>query len=400
MKTTVKYPRALAKTEITPRRQLLGTTLMDAERKLLDQRIEDLAKGMFELAGIYPYIFDALCFVCTHMKDTIERVDVATESHYRIKIPIGQLYDMALDGEYDQKHHLLRELLVLHRQPQIKAMWLRERYTISCAPIRVELVYKEGRRRTRNLKNTTMEGREISFVIIEFFKPLFLTILMSDSGKAWFLSPKALHAKMIRTIRECRNSPTYDQYGHFLSAASYRRLFLFMNLHDNKQGGYLNFKALDLCMQCMPQNICVREDREYLKSHHRLQQFITQGVLLFLTMSQNGLMGGMNFIPIGTWYNKGDMTIRVTFNRSMQSSIPSAVGDLPPRSERSASQVGTTCLPDENEVSPRLERRKAHKPGFLRGRSKSSKTSNRMRVRRVSPAHPSHDLISYKEVVQ
>ena len=70
--------------------------------KKTNDKIDELNKGAFELAGIYPYIFDVLCYVCTHAKDAIERKDNNLETHYRVKIPVDKFYDFALDGETDQ----------------------------------------------------------------------------------------------------------------------------------------------------------------------------------------------------------------------------------------------------------------------------------------------------------
>jgi len=313
---TVKYPKTLVKAEISSRRQLKSTELVDEQQKIIEEKISELNKGSFELAGVFPYIFDVLCYVCTHAKEAIERRGNNSETHFRVKIPTEAFYDFALDGELDQKHKLLKELLELHQNPKTKALPLNADLSISTQPIRIDLIHQNGRRITGNLKNLQQGGQEIKFIIIEFYKPLFSQLLEGRHGKAWFILPKAFHAKMLKAIKQYKDLPEFKRYGNLATSINYRKLYLYFNLHDNKKGDYLTYDSVDLAEHCLPENISEKNGKAYLDNWFKLHQFTQKGTRLFHKMGQDGLLKGVEIIPTSIWYEKPAKEIRIKLKRN------------------------------------------------------------------------------------
>lgn len=158
-----------------------NTELVDERQKIIEKKINELNKGAFELAGAYPYIFDVLCYVCTHAQAAIERKENKNETHYRVRIPIDKFYEIALDGKHEQGHELLKELHELHQKPKTMSFPLTAELSISTKPIRIDLVYESGRKTT---------GKEIKYIVIEFYKLLFYKYFEKYNNIQQILSQK------------------------------------------------------------------------------------------------------------------------------------------------------------------------------------------------------------------
>ena len=162
--------------------------------------IDKLKKASFQLAGEYPFIFDAISYICTHHRGAVKRQDAPNETHYRVETKNMESFFDAAIGEYEQyKDLLLYNIYKLIEKPSAKVLPLSDSYSVKTWPIIITLIYKNGEtltkaeaQRMRNLinkkmgggiKNKDLEMRPIDGIAIEFYKPLFANLLIGKHEK-------------------------------------------------------------------------------------------------------------------------------------------------------------------------------------------------------------------------
>ncbi|MGA2143148.1 MAG: hypothetical protein ABSG94_12115 [Brevinematales bacterium] len=320
-KSQVKYPRGIAQAEIFNQHSLSPE---NKQKLLYENKIERLTNESFNLNGAYPYLIDFINYLCTHHRDLIERQDNPGETHYRVRIPKKEFNEIIL-GEYkDQKNHLEQEIYRLlsdkdesGERMKPKILPLNMEYAIRTKPIRLDIVYNDGEKlkpEQMTLKNVT--GESVKGYIIEFFKPLWQSVLKDDKGQAWFPFPVRFHAKMIDFIKKHKNDGEFKKYGNFGGASNYRKLYLYLNLHDNSKAMEINYDAIDLTLKSLPSNIKKNDKGEYdIHNWFTSHQFFQKGLRLFYRMGEAGLLDGVKLIPTSVWYDKPLKELKVKINR-------------------------------------------------------------------------------------
>ena len=317
-KQTAKYPKALASAETQPKNRQSDKTIYDADQEKKQLQIKELDKSVFELLGAFPYLFDTVNYACTHHREVIQREDNKKETHYRIPLLWDTFMDYALDG-YTGSGNAQRfknEIYKMIKTPPVKVVPLDADHSIRTQLIRIDMVYEDGTKpaQYKNLKHAT--GKKIKGIVLEFYKPIWKGLLQGKSARAWFLAPKAFNAKMYHAIEQYRDLPEFTNYGNLTYAIDYRRLFLYLNMHDNQKGAFIHYDALELVRACFPSN--TRKDRNgeiRIRNWYELHKFVQKGLRLINKMSQQKLMEGIKLIPSSVFYEKPAKTIRVKFKR-------------------------------------------------------------------------------------
>ncbi len=312
---TVHYPRAAANAETTSRRQ--HSQLVENGVSLSQDKIESLTRSFFEIAGAHPYVFDALSYICTYHRGAIDRVDDQTETHFRVRLPVEAFMDFSLDGRMQFKHRIMTELYDMASMQRGKVLPLDAEHSVLTVPVRVELFYEDGSKIdpsiARQLEN--LKGQApVKLIALEFYKPLFASLLRGEEGESWFPLPKAFHAKMLEMMDECRDLPEYKNAGIQAFPVQYRKLYLYMNLHDNGQGDFLNLDGVDSLLSCYPTLVKTKGRANYV-DWWRARLFIKKASSLFNRMAERGLMDGVKLVPTGIWYDKPIKQFRIRLQR-------------------------------------------------------------------------------------
>lgn len=329
MKKIIRYPKKTGHAETKSRR---SHALIKNQNDIMlsGQYINALTRSAFELAGAHPYIFDTLAYICSHHRHAIERKNNQLETHYRVRVPIDYFKKFALDGCTICEKSLMTELRNLVSNQKPKVLPMTNEYSILTTPIMVNLVLKERSevtpetiKRLSHLKNRKTgeshqeEGRglPLKMVIIEFYKPLFASLFAGQFGNNWFPIPTAFHAKMIEEINNCRNLPEFQKINIKALPIQYRKLFLYMNLHDNSTGKKLILDATDTLLSCYPSLLSSKNGKHYINNWWKARLFVQKACLLFNCMAEKGLMDGAKFIPTKIHYNKSLRKFELTLTR-------------------------------------------------------------------------------------
>jgi len=323
-KNLMKYSKELAKAETTSRRQHKFIIDKRTEEEIKIIKIEQLTRSIFDLSGAYPFVFDALAYICTHHQAIIERKNIPQETHYRVIVPIRHFQDFAIDKYKELRNKMMTELYELAKEPKAKILPLDLNHSILTVPIRVDLIHKDGSEIPAPFLKIyqNLNGElPIKAVVIEFYKPLFRSLLEGEHGIRWFPLPKSFHAKLLDVIKRCRDlpefqDPEFQKEELKANANTYRKIYMYMNLHDNGKSERLTFNAVDMMLSCYPEMVKIKNDKKYLDWWNS-RLFIKKACILFNIMGQEGLLDGVKFVPTGIQYYKPSEQFKIRVVRSI-----------------------------------------------------------------------------------
>jgi len=317
----LKYPKGVARAEIFNQHDL---TPEQKNEILIKNKIERLQQESFNLNGAYPYLIDLINYICTHHKDRIERKDNEAETHYRVRL-LKRDFDEIVLGEYkDQRDYLRKEIYRLIKGLDENNNYIKNKVLpfsltegILTRPIKIEIVFHDDKKipaYQMSLKDIT--GDSVKGYIIEFYKPLWREVVKSENGADWFPFPVRFQAKMVDYIKKHKNDHEFKKYGNFGNASNYRKLYLYLNLHDNSNSARIKYDGIDLTKHCLPSNIKIKKDGTVsIHTWWTTHQFMQKGLKLFLRMGEAGLLDGVKLLPTSVWYDQPINVIEVGIAR-------------------------------------------------------------------------------------
>jgi hypothetical protein len=358
-----KYPRPLAVAETTSRRQhdIEKISVNTEDIPLLDK------KGTFSFANAYPYIFDAITFMCSHyatktlkmpsgeILPLIERQDSVTETHYRATLSFESFMDFALDGHDECRHNFLVQLYKLIAHPEKKIVPFRDGYKIITEPVRIELIIEDStklsearKNQLQNLYNKRREGEHITgrveLITIEFYKPFFENLFRKNPsgsiGKNFIQVPKALTARIEAFYQNLRRNSHFkgcDTSETKLRAMEVRKIFFYLALHDNRKGERINIDATDFAESCFPRSVKISYKEvidentmqtkvipsKYISKSDgfEIRKRIKNAISVLSQLGKKGELAGAQFVPLSldentVQYTYNDQTYRIKISRN------------------------------------------------------------------------------------
>lgn len=320
----IKCPRALGRAEISPRNKQISNSLaleLVTGREVSEKRADSLRKAAFELSGVNPYLFDIICYMCTCQPHLVEHTDDNnSDTHYRMALPWSVVIDAAFDG-YDNPDgiaSLRRGLRKIASHPEKKSVPLSKNLSIETELIRVDIVTATDDsclpEHYGNLKDS--KGRPIVGVFIEFYKPIWKSLLDGDAANAWFWTPKAFTARIHYAAAKYLLTGELRSDKEYGKVRNVRLLFIYMNMHDNKRETAY-YDQIDMCRSCLPKNVQkARSHRYVLKNRYTLLEFVKKGLKFLNNMARDGFLEGISIIPVEAWIDRKTGKIAVRFQRS------------------------------------------------------------------------------------
>lgn len=298
------------------------------------QNKESFTRSYFEYFGAYPYIFEAISYALTQTPHELLKQKIKPTQDglfFEMRFKWETFLDYALDGMKGQTAALTQTLYDLALHPQGKVISISPTQTVTTTPLRITLIHKNGFemneqeiKRLSNLKqNRQLENTNISpiaGIYIECFTPFFADLLQNTDCGNWFPIPKAFYAKMIDTQTKYRNDPEISKINVTGNASTYRKLFLYMFMHDNNIGKQLNFDAIKLWKSVSPSEIKYIKDKTgnekaYLRRAEKSRLFFYKANLLLNRMAKEGYLTGVQFAPNKVWLDYNKQVYTVFLNR-------------------------------------------------------------------------------------
>lgn len=146
-----------------------------------------ITRATTELRRAYPYLFEFAAYVKTHYPQKIETAGV----YYSIIVPASVFWEIALDGQEEQKEYLREEMYdLLEGKSKAKYIKVSEQTTVLASPIVIALVHTEPK--TNKEKRITNIGQD------EFVDKIQILILkeLLNLEHGYVNLPKAFYAKV------------------------------------------------------------------------------------------------------------------------------------------------------------------------------------------------------------
>ena len=334
MKDYLKYPKALAKTETTSRRQYNSEKIKienENDRELL------LKKGTYTLSNVYPYLFDGITALCTDfadkqyegkdgkVHDIIEGQDSQTMTHYHSMVPARLFLDLCLQGDTEYTDGILNEFYRLARNPEKKRMPFNADYDILTEPVRVDFILENGEKIPESKLNQLINigaTSTIAFISIDFYKPLFSCLLIKGkkgtTGNNYLQIPRGLQAN----LRSCIN--VMDKTGFFtqirykrrqslpekhrkelekcdIDAMDARRVYLYLAQHQEDKADHTTVDALDFALSCFPSYVVFDKNNNPKiapRDGFIIREKIIDAIIAYKILAICGQMEGGKFVPM------------------------------------------------------------------------------------------------------
>lgn len=331
MVPSVSYPRDLAHTEINSRKKSKDKDLyiynhdFNSSTNIDNSKLEELkvkfkskiTKSTISLAGAYPFLWDGLIYLCNYHQDDIDNID--NDNYFlSIRLTYKAFLNICLGGKKHLRKRFATELKKLHNDNEYKLIPYDLTSLIKTRPINIS--YKTTDPDCLlDFEITRIENLgvcPISEIQVDFIKSPFLCLFKYKSEK-FFPSPTAFYANLIDCIEEFRLLPEFENFPNY-QPSGIRKVFLYINLHDNSIHNKLNLDAIDLFLNCAEQYIQEKENSFYLKNWHDGYRFVQYSLLVFQKMAEKGLMDKCKFKPSGLWYNKNTGKFELSLIRNKE----------------------------------------------------------------------------------
>lgn len=329
---TIKYPKPVSETELYNNKMVL-TDSVNRQTKILEQ-IKILKKEYFSMQGANGYLIDVCNFLATKNPKLFWQNPEFT--HVSIRLSTTDFNEHALGDYQNQLQSLKDQVYKFRKENKQKILPLDLNMDILIEPIRIYPIYSNKQNdyfgilsnnpkktyeygKLKNVKNTKLVGYQI-----DIYKNLWKSIL-TENPNNYFLYPSHLHAKMVHAINECKDKQDFIELGIFGNVYNYRKLFLYMQMHNNGKSDELVYNIYDLTLECLPENIKKQANGQYcLKDKKQIFNFIKKGVKLFNYMGQNGLLTGSKLVPTLLYLQGNYVHIPVerNYNKIKNSDIP------------------------------------------------------------------------------
>ncbi len=319
-----KYSNNMANTELNNKYKVLNDCVnnSDYENMLKAVGIEKLSKTLFLMQGQYGYIIDAINLVCTHDPSLIK--NNLSDTHYVMFLTPDDLAKYGL-GDFDnskQKKQFKDEIYKIFNGKEVKKL---VPFTIDTEllidVIRIIPKYSNSvdSKYFNVLSNT--EKKELLGFRIEFYKPLWNNLLKSKPDN-YFNYTSHLQAKINHAVWKHGDTERFQKYGIFGNTYNFRKYLLYTSLHDNDKSTKKTFDKLDITRACLPSNICIKNDKQYIKNDRTTYNFLAKCILMQHQMSSDGLMYGMRYAPTKLYFQGSEVILHVERNSSEYTSIP------------------------------------------------------------------------------
>jgi hypothetical protein len=181
-------PATMTWAELTPMREHKERQTKDVEVVNLTKKEPlSITRATTDLRRAYPYLFEFAAYVKTHYPKRIETVGV----YHSITVPASVFWEIALDGQEEQKEYLRKEMYnLLEGKSKAKYIKVSERKSVLASPIIIALVHTEPE--TRKQKRITNIGQD---QFVDEIQILILKELLAlEHG--YVNLPKAFYAKV------------------------------------------------------------------------------------------------------------------------------------------------------------------------------------------------------------
>jgi hypothetical protein len=344
----IKYTRTAINTELsTKKSESSNTNLTILDESLKEISIDDIPKAALTYKGAFPFLVDAISELCT-INPKVVNTDTQTETyviknqfdntttHFAAALKWSTLVELATRNEPTSKDAFRKEIMKIYEAPPSLYINLGNGHSILTHPFIIRSIvfddYTTMSKHDAEICARLGIQKKISYVDIEFFKPLFAACFNSERGGFIYTDP-AFYAMLLKTISTMRNDSTtlsilnrfYNpRTKQFVSkmATTYHKfiLYLLSKIASNEKYTTITFDETDiveLLKHVDPSQLYERNGRIYIKNEYDTKLFIDKSCMIYNQMAQRGFCEHTIAVSEHTIYKhtNGKLSFTLTYKR-------------------------------------------------------------------------------------
>lgn len=315
----IKHTRTAINTELSTRKSETN----NAELQILDESLREISlneipKAALTYKGAFPYLVDALSELCTinpkfesgnrKGEYVIKGQGDKETTHYSAMLKWETLTELATRNEPTSKDTFRHEIMKIYRKAPNLYINLGNGHSLLTHPFIIRnIVFDDLTIMSKKDAETCARlgiTKKISYVDIEFFKPLFNACFPGNEKGGYIETDPAFFAMLNKTIDTMRNDKnTLKIMNRFYKprtkqfvtkyASTYHKFILYLLAHisSNQKANSLtlNEEALiDLLAHVDPGQLYERNGKTYIKNEFDTKLFFDKSCMIYNQMAKYG----------------------------------------------------------------------------------------------------------------
>ena len=315
----VKHTRTAINTELSTRKSETNTKgLQIFDETLKEISLNEIPKAALTYKGAFPYLVDALSELCTinpiyeygiHAGEhVIKGQNDRDLTHYSAALKWDTLTELATRNEPTSKDTFRREIMKIYRNAPNLYINLGNGHSLLTHPFIIRNIVFDDLT-TMSKKDAEICARlgitkKISYVDIEFFKPLFNACFPGNEKGGNIETDPAFFAMLNKTINTMRNdNNTIKIMNRFYNprtkqfvtkyASTYHKFILYLLAHisSNQNASSLTLQEdeiIELLSHVDPGQLYERNGKTYIKNPFDTKLFFDKSCMIYNQMAKYG----------------------------------------------------------------------------------------------------------------
>lgn len=315
----IKFSKTAINTELSTRKsESQNENLKIFDESFNEINLSEIPQASLNYRGIYPYLMDALSELCTinptikmdngEIVQVIRNQNDKEETHYSARLKWETLTRLATRNEETSKDRFRKEIMNLYKDSPSLYINLGNGYSVLTHPFIIKTIFFEDFT-VMNKKEAEICARlgitkKISYVDIDFFKPLFNACFPGQEQGGFIYTDPAFFAMLNKTINTMRNdsnclillnrfyNPRTKQY-ITKYPTTYHKFILYLLTHisSNQNSNTLTLSEndlIELLTHVDPGQLCLKNGKNYIKNSFETKLFFDKACLIYNQMAKYG----------------------------------------------------------------------------------------------------------------
>lgn len=314
----IKYSKTAINTELSTRKsEAQKTNLQIFDESMNNLSLEDIPKAALTYKGAYPYLMDALSELCTmnptvningEIKPVIQGQNNSETTHFSARLKWDSLTHLATRGEPTSKDRFRKEIMSLYKNPPSMYINLGGGLSVLTHPFIIRSIFYEDSSQMSK-KDAEICARlgitkKISFVEIDFFKPLFNACFAGNESGGFIYTDPAFFAMLTKTMNAMRNdkncivlmsrfyNPNTKQF-IVKYPTTYHKFILYLLSHisSNPRADTLTLyedEIIEMLSHVDPQQLTQSNGKIYIRNQFDTKLFFDKASFIYNQMAKYG----------------------------------------------------------------------------------------------------------------
>lgn len=313
------------------------------DESLKEISFDDIPKAALTYKGAFPYLVDALSELCTinpkwdNGEYVIKGQNDTSATHYSVALKWETLTELATRNEPTSKDYFRHEIMKIYKTAPNLYINLGNGHSLLTHPFIIRnIVFDDlSVMTTKEADICARLGitKKISYVDIEFFKPLFNACFSGQEKGGYIETDPAFYAMFRKTIESMRNdkntiainSRFYNpRTGQFVTKypTTYHKFILYLLSHISSNGKANTLTLyqddiIELLAHVDPAQLVDKNGKTYIRNHYDTKLFFDKASMIYNRMAKYGYCEHTIAVSehcIYT-YENGKLKIVITYQR-------------------------------------------------------------------------------------